>query len=353
MEKIMLGMSGGVDSAATAAILKDSGYTVIGATLRLFDTELLADDELPKSISDAKSVCDVLGIEHRIIDLREQFLKEIVEYFISEYISGRTPNPCIVCNRRIKFGAMLDVALQSGCQKIATGHYAGLVYQNGRYLLTKAADISKDQSYVLYTLNQHQLSHLLFPLGKLTKPEARAIAEENGFINAHKGDSQDICFIPDGDYASFIARYSEFGLKEGDFVDEKGKKIGKHSGIVRYTIGQRKGLGIAMGRPIFVLEKDAEANRVVIGDEKGLFYRCIEVENMNYIAFEKLTGDIKAKAKLRYRHIEQSAIIHSFGENRAIIEFEKPQRAPSPGQAVVIYDGDIVLGGGTIVKGIK
>ncbi len=343
--KVLTGMSGGVDSSVAARLLIDSGYEVTGATLSLSDAAVSEADG-------ARAVCDRLGIEHRCIDLKKEFSEFVISDFISEYERGRTPNPCIVCNKNIKFGKMLSVAKDLGFDKIATGHYAVIKKQGERYLLEKAKDEAKDQSYVLYSLSQAQLSHSLFPLGELTKVGVREIAKENGFINADKADSQDICFVPDGDYASFIKSATGKNYPEGDYVDICGNVLGKHKGIINYTIGQRKGLGIALGKPQFVIHKDAPSGRVILGDEEHLFYKQVLVENVNYIPFDELKGDLSVTAKLRYRHKEERAVIHPT-ENGVIIEFEKPQRAPSSGQAAVFYDGKTVIGGGIITGGVR
>lgn len=344
-EKVYVGMSGGVDSSAAAALLKNSGYTAVGVTLSLYG-------DSAENASDALAVCEKLGIPHCVIDLKKNFKENVIENFISEYAAGRTPNPCIVCNRRIKFGEMLEIAEREGAEKIATGHYAVIKKSGGRHILCRAADASKDQTYVLYGLTQHQLAHTLFPLGGYTKPQIRELAAEYGFISADRPDSQDICFVPDGDYAAFIENFIGRNFPFGDFVGSTGEIIGRHKGLIRYTVGQRKGLGIALGKPCFVIEKDAEHNRVVIGDESALFFRRVLVENLNFIPFDSLKGPMKVTGKLRYRHAEQSAVIYPDGEGRLIAEFDKPQRAPSPGQAAVFYDGEVVIGGGTIVKGI-
>ncbi len=347
-DKVLVGMSGGVDSAVAAAVLKENGYDPVGCTLRLFDK---GKDPL-REAADAGAVCEKLGIPHLVPDLRREFGDTVIENFISEYLAGRTPNPCVVCNKTIKFGLMERIAAENGCRKIATGHYATVVKQGERYLLTRPKDRSKDQTYVLYHLTQDQLAHTLFPLNELTKSEAREIAAKYSFANAGKKDSQDICFVPDGDYAAFIEAVTGVPAKRGNFIAADGTVLGQHKGVIRYTVGQRKGLGIALGKPAFVLEKRADTDEVVLDtDEQKLFFRKVLVENTNFIPFDTLTGDLSAQVKLRYRHAERPAVIHPLDTNRVLIEFNEPQRAPSPGQAAVFYDGETVLGGGTIVKG--
>ncbi len=338
---VTLGMSGGVDSSASAILLKNMGFSVSGLTLKLFGDE----------DKDAKKVCEKIGISHRVLDLSELFRNTVIENFITEYLKGRTPNPCIVCNEKIKFGAMLLDVLDNGGEMIATGHYAKIVKSGERFLINKPTDLSKDQTYVLYGLTQHQLSHTIFPLGELSKTEARELALESGLINARKKDSQDICFVPDGDYAKFIEETLGIKSASGDFTDIQGNILGKHNGLIHYTIGQRKGLGIALGKPAFVISKDVKTNRVVLGDEEGLFCKFVKLSGTNYIPFDKLESDIKVKAKLRYRHTEQPAVIHPTSETTAVIEFSSPQRAPALGQSAVFYDGDTVVGGGIIEEG--
>lgn len=349
MEKILVGMSGGVDSSVCASVLAEKGYSVSGVTLALLGEDLASS----QNIKDAKAVCDRLLIEHYAIDLSEDFKKFVIDYFVNEYIEGKTPNPCIACNKNIKFGKMLKIAKEKGFSKIATGHYARVEYQNGRYLLKKAKDISKDQSYVLYCLSQEQLSAVEFPLGEYTKPQVREIAQNNGFVNANKKDSQDICFVPDGDYASFIEKTANFVSSTGDYINRQGEKIGEHKGVIHYTIGQRKGLGVAFGHPVFVISKNAKTNRVVLGEQEELFYKSVLVKDVNFIPFDELKGSLNVTAKLRYNQIPQPAVIKKTEDGNVLITFNEPQRAPSAGQAAVFYDGDIVVGGGIIVRGIE
>ena len=346
-KKVMLGMSGGVDSAVSAHILKQQGYEVTAVNCCFYKNE--GDDG--HAAEDARAVSEKIGIDFRISDMREPFRKKVIESFTDTYIKGGTPNPCIVCNRLLKFGAMLDEALKEGFDFIATGHYARIEKDKatGRYILKKGADPHKDQSYVLYCLTQHQLSHTLFPLGEFTKEDARAKAHELSLVNASKGDSQDICFIPDGDYAAFIERYLKRSFPEGDFVDTCGRVLGKHKGIIRYTVGQRKGLGLALPAPMYVKEKDVTNNRVILSDNESLFSKELFANGINLITCDKLEKPIRVKAKVRYKHTEQWATVTQTGEDMLHVVFDEPQRAIAKGQAVVLYDGDTVVGGGTIL----
>ena len=350
--KTLIGMSGGVDSAVTAALVSRENAAA-GITLQLYDgNDTAMIEKFNREARDAADVCEKLGIDHSVLELKDLFKKYVIDHFINEYIAGRTPNPCIQCNINRKFGSMLEYAEKHGFDTIATGHYARIEKSGDKYLLKKAADPTKDQSYVLYGLTQSQLSRTVLPLGDYTKRQAREIAESLNLCVARKSDSQDICFVPDGDYAAFIERNRGLNFAAGDYLDLDGKILGKHKGVIHYTVGQRKGLGIALGKHAFVLSKNADTNEVVLGDEEHLFYNQVEVSGVNIIAADNLDG-IKAAGKLRYRHTEQPCVIHQTGKDTVILEFDTPQRAPSPGQAAVFYDGDIVLGGGTIVKGIK
>ena len=343
MEKILVGMSGGVDSSAAALILKEKGYSVTGLTLKL------CKEDKEQDINDAKAVCEKLGIEHLTLDLKNEFKEKVIDEFINQYKIGLTPNPCLECNKYIKFGKMLELALEKGFDKIATGHYARVEKKGGRFILKKATDISKDQSYVLYSLTQHQLKHLELPLGYLTKPEIREKAEESGLVNANRPDSQDICFVPNGDYAAFIEENGGFVSEKGNYTDINGNILGKHQGVIHYTIGQRKGLGIALGKPQFVIDKSSETNTVVLGDEENLFKKEVLVSDVNFIPFDKLEREMRVTAKLRYRHAEQPATIYPMDDTKVKILFDEPQRAPSSGQGAVFYDGDTVVGGGKII----
>lgn len=345
-------MSGGVDSAVTAALTSRKGEAA-GITLKLYDgdkPDLI--EKFNREALDAADVCKKLGISHTVLDLKGEFYDFVIKHFIDEYLAGRTPNPCIQCNIHIKFGAMLDYARKNGFDNIATGHYARIEKCGDKYLLKKALDNTKDQSYVLYGLTKDQLSKTLLPLGDYTKQQAREIAADMNLCVARKSDSQDICFVPDGDYAKFIEQSAAVQFAAGDYLDLSGKVLGKHKGIVHYTIGQRKGLGIALGKHAFVLSKNANTNQVVLGDEEHLFYKQVEVSGVNVIAADNLDG-VSAAGKLRYRHNEQPCVIHQIEKDRVILEFDTPQRAPSAGQAAVFYDGDVVLGGGIIERGIK
>ena len=350
--KTLIGMSGGVDSAVTAALVSRE-CDAAGITLQLYDGDNTAlIEKFNREASDAADVCYKLGISHSVLDLKSDFYDLVIKHFIDEYIAGRTPNPCIQCNIHIKFGAMLRYAMQNGFDKIATGHYARVEKTGERYLLKKALDTTKDQSYVLYGLTQNELSKTVLPLGDYTKAQAREIAEEMQLCVARKSDSQDICFVPDGDYAAFIERNTGIKFDAGNYLDLDGKVLGKHKGVIHYTIGQRKGLGIALGKHAFVLNKNADTNEVTLGNEEHLFYKQVLVDDVNLIATDSI-DKVRAAGKLRYRHTEQPCVIHQAGDKSVVLEFNTPQRAPSPGQAAVFYDGDTVLGGGVIVKGIK
>ncbi len=345
-KKAMIAMSGGVDSSVVAYLMKQQGYDAMGVTLRLCDNKKGGSDE---DVRDAASVANRLGMEHIAISLYDEFKKEVIDRFIAAYENGETPNPCIECNRYIKFGILLAEAQKRGYDKVVTGHYARIEEENGRFLLKKGFDHTKDQSYVLYSLTQEQLKHTILPLGGMSKAQVREIAEANGFINAHKRDSQDICFVPDGDYAGFIERYSGKTYPNGDFVDFEGNVLGEHKGIIRYTRGQRKGLGLALPQPMYVCRTDLLENKVILGLNDDLFSKELEADDINLIACDKIDTPIRVEAKVRYSQLAQSATVWQTGEDRLHIEFDEPQRAITKGQAVVMYDGDTVVGGGRIM----
>ena len=338
MKQAMIAMSGGVDSSVAAFLAMEQGYRCMGATMLLWDQV---------HTEDAQAVAQRLEIPFYVFDAGEVFRSQVVTPFIESYEQGLTPNPCIRCNNRLKFAFLLDKALSLGCEKLVTGHYARLSQEHGRTLLYKAPDQAKDQSYFLAGLTQHQLSHSLFPLGDLTKAKARQLAEEQGFINARKKDSQDICFIPDGDYKAFMERYTGKNYPQGDFLDTCGKVVGCHGGAVGYTLGQRKGLGLAMGKPVYVCGKDMVANTVTVGEESLLFRKTLWADNCNFIPFDRLDAPLQVTAKTRSRHPGAAATVY-LEENGIRVEFTEPQRAITPGQAVVLYDGDLVIGSGTI-----
>jgi tRNA-specific 2-thiouridylase len=341
-KKIMVGMSGGVDSSVTAALLLKQGYEVSGMTMRVWkNTQDLA-------VADAQIVAKKLGIVHHVFDFREIFEKKVIQHFIDGYSSGKTPNPCVTCNHHIKFGEFLDKALSMGMDYIATGHYAKIEKEGDRYLLKKSASTLKDQTYPLYHLTQKQLSHVIFPLSNYEKTEVRKIATELGLSVANKPDSQDICFVADHDYVKFIEEKTGVKMSPGNFVDKSGKVLGEHKGLYHYTLGQRKGIGVATGKPIFVSHIDVEKNEITLGDEQDILSDSLIVADLNFIPMDKITEPIKAKAKIRYGMKEFEVEIIPIDDNKAKVVFKEPQRAVTAGQSIVFYQKDSVLGGGII-----
>ncbi len=353
--KALIAMSGGVDSSVAAYFMKEQGYSCIGATMKLF-----ANEEIGLSrehtccsltdVEDARSVAYMLDIPYYVFNFSERFRECVMDKFILAYEMGRTPNPCIDCNRYLKFGKLCQRAKELEYDFVVTGHYARIEYHeaSGRYLLKKALDASKDQSYVLYAMTQEQLRHTLFPLGNLTKTEVRAIAEKHGFLNAKKHDSQDICFVTNGKYTDFIQQYTDKTYPEGDFVDREGNVLGRHRGIIYYTIGQRRGLRIPAKAPLYVCDIDSKNNRIVLGTEEALYTQTIIAKDINLISVPVLESPKRVKAKVRYRQQEQWATVTQLDADTLEVRFDEPQRAVTRGQAVVLYDGDIVVGGGTI-----
>ena len=355
MSHVFVAMSGGVDSSVAALLLQQAGHKISGVNLRMFHNEDLGQSpgKTCCSLADAEDaglVARRLGAPFYVFDVSQVFRSTVIRDFIEEYQNGRTPNPCAVCNRTVKFGALLNRVRVLGADYLATGHYARVEQDaaTGRYLLKRGLDRSKDQSYFLYMLTQEQLAHTLFPLGGLEKTQVRQLAEAHGLVNAHKHDSQDICFVPDGDYAAFIERTVGSPSLPGNFVDQKGQVLGHHRGIIRYTHGQHKGLGLSTSEPLYVLEKDAVSNTIRLGPDSDLWSQTLTAEQFNWVSIPEPTEPIAVTVKTRYSQREAAAIARSLPGGRCQVTFEEPQRAITPGQAVVLYQEEIVVGGGTI-----
>ncbi len=359
---ILIAMSGGVDSSVSAYLMKSKYKICNGATMLLFLNEALGvSSKHPccsfENIQDAKKICEILGINHEVLNYMSDFEDKVIKKFVNVYENGGTPNPCIDCNKFMKFDLFLKHAEDLNLENIATGHYAKIEYDNSskRFLLKKAKDLSRDQSYVLYMLTQKQLSKIEFPLGNFLKSEVREIAESQNFINARKHDSQDICFVPDGDYAKFIENYTGKKYLPGNFIDSNGKILGTHKGLIHYTAGQRRGLGVAARSRLYISEINRFNNTITLssGDERNLLFKGVKADNINLIALDKIENYISAGVKIRYRQKEIPAKIFQTNENELYIEFNELQKTPAVGQAVVIYDGDVVIGGGTIFEAVK
>ncbi|MDE5996306.1 MAG: tRNA 2-thiouridine(34) synthase MnmA [Eubacterium sp.] len=340
MKKILIALSGGVDSSVAAGIITKK-YEAVGATMQLYCSN-------EADLKDAEKICDKIGIPFHLLDFEEDFKNSVIKDFIDTYENGGTPNPCIVCNKVMKFGKLLEAAEEFGCDGIATGHYVNIEYKDGRYCLKKAADLSKDQSYVLYGLTQEQLSKTIFPLGNMTKDNARKYAESLEFDNSHKKESQDICFVPDGDYFKFIENYTGKKFRKGFFKDKDGNILGTHQGIIKYTIGQRKGLGLALPQPMYVCEKNVDTNEVILCTNEELFEKEVFVSDFNWVSIENPNKEFKALAKIRYNMKEQPCTVYPLEDNRIKIIFDESQRAITKGQSAVVYDNNYVIGGGII-----
>ena len=351
--KVLVAMSGGVDSAAAALLLQRQGYDISGVTMRLWNEASFLNkvsiDELDENSIQAREIADKLKFEHFSVDMSACFNNAVVETFINDYKNGKTPNPCIECNKKLKFGRLLEFAQEKEFDYLATGHYARIEKTlTGEFLLKKALDKKKDQSYFLWSIKKEALSKILLPLGEFTKPQIREIARENGFSNADRGDSQDICFIPDGDYTAFLENFGNAEFAKGNFIDLNGNILGIHNGLERYTVGQRKGLGIALGKPMFVCEKNIADNTVTLCDDIQLYKKELTASHINLLVNDTFENEVRLEAKIRYRHKPALATVKRITKNALSVVFDEPQRAITKGQSLVLYDGDTVIGGGII-----